>query len=178
MFFRVWGLLFSCSPIYFLIWYHFYLIIKSSLNCVQVDLRWQYGEVLSTCENIYLLFFFILPSLPFLVPWSYNNDSILNGSTEWSFGHNQPIQYGGTTNGMEYGPTSKSGELQIVWLQEHARHHNYIRFSLCVVCGAGTSLIMTVIPLIGNDYGPAGAWCWVRTETTAGKVWAAYSIIN
>ncbi|CAM6038639.1 unnamed protein product [Sphagnum compactum] len=34
----------------------------------------------------------------------------------------------------------------------------------------GTSLIMTVIPLIGNDYGPAGAWCWVRTETTAGKV--------
>ncbi|KAG0566883.1 hypothetical protein M758_7G087700 [Ceratodon purpureus] len=33
----------------------------------------------------------------------------------------------------------------------------------------GTSLVMTIIPLIGNDYGPAGAWCWVQSETTAGK---------
>jgi hypothetical protein len=132
MFFRVGGLLFSCSPIYFLIWYHFYLIIKSSPNSVQVDLRWQYGEVLSTCENIYLLFFLILPSLPFLVPWSYNKDSILNGSTEWSFEHNQPIQYGGTTNGMEYGPTYKSGELQILWLQEHAQHQLH---KIQLMCG-------------------------------------------
>lgn len=30
--------------------------------------------------------------------------------------------------------------------------------------------MMTIIPLIGNDYGPAGAWCWVQSETTAGKV--------
>jgi hypothetical protein len=30
--------------------------------------------------------------------------------------------------------------------------------------------VMTIIPLIGNDYGPAGAWCWVQSETTAGKV--------
>ncbi|XP_024384343.1 G-protein coupled receptor 1 isoform X1 [Physcomitrium patens] len=34
----------------------------------------------------------------------------------------------------------------------------------------GTSLMMTIIPLIGNDYGPAGAWCWVQSETAAGKV--------
>ncbi|KAG6555569.1 hypothetical protein Mapa_002804 [Marchantia paleacea] len=34
----------------------------------------------------------------------------------------------------------------------------------------GTAFLMTIIPSIGDDYGPAGAWCWVRTETTAGKV--------
>ena len=41
--------------------------------------------------------------------------------------------------------------------------------------------MMTIIPLIGNDYGPAGAWCWIQSETTAGKVKLAgsqvYSII-
>lgn len=34
----------------------------------------------------------------------------------------------------------------------------------------GTSLILAIIPSIGNDYGQAGAWCWVQNETNAGKV--------
>lgn len=33
-----------------------------------------------------------------------------------------------------------------------------------------SALLMTVIPSIGSDYGPAGAWCWVQNETFAGKV--------
>lgn len=34
----------------------------------------------------------------------------------------------------------------------------------------GTSLILAIAPSIGNDYGQAGAWCWVQNETKAGKV--------
>eukprot|EP00850_Spirogloea_muscicola_P016500 SM000134S26943 [mRNA] locus=s134:202027:204822:+ [translate_table: standard] len=34
----------------------------------------------------------------------------------------------------------------------------------------GTSLLMTAIPFIGNDYGPAGAWCWIQNEKMTGKV--------
>ncbi|KAH7296518.1 hypothetical protein KP509_26G026500 [Ceratopteris richardii] len=34
----------------------------------------------------------------------------------------------------------------------------------------GISLILAIIPSIGNDYGQAGAWCWVQNETVAGKV--------
>ncbi|MCO5595017.1 hypothetical protein L7F22_049054 [Adiantum nelumboides] len=34
----------------------------------------------------------------------------------------------------------------------------------------GTSLILAIIPSIGNDYGQAGAWCWLQNETVAGKV--------
>eukprot|EP00249_Psilotum_nudum_P023414 c28863_g2_i1 orf=473-1414(+) len=34
----------------------------------------------------------------------------------------------------------------------------------------GSSLIMTVIPSIGNDYGQAGAWCWVQSSTKPVKV--------
>ncbi|KAJ7535202.1 hypothetical protein O6H91_12G022400 [Diphasiastrum complanatum] len=29
----------------------------------------------------------------------------------------------------------------------------------------GTSLIMSVLPSIGNNYGLAGAWCWIQTGT-------------
>jgi hypothetical protein len=39
-----------------------------------------------------------------------------------------------------------------------------------MVCFSGTSLILTIIPSIGNDYGEAGAWCWLKNETTAAKV--------
>eukprot|EP00245_Coleochaete_scutata_P003058 TRINITY_DN1436_c0_g2_i1.p1 TRINITY_DN1436_c0_g2~~TRINITY_DN1436_c0_g2_i1.p1 ORF type:complete len:317 (+),score=43.52 TRINITY_DN1436_c0_g2_i1:235-1185(+) len=34
----------------------------------------------------------------------------------------------------------------------------------------GTSFVMTVIPMLANDYGPAGAWCWVQNETLSGKL--------
>eukprot|EP00270_Netrium_digitus_P019582 TRINITY_DN7753_c0_g1_i4.p1 TRINITY_DN7753_c0_g1~~TRINITY_DN7753_c0_g1_i4.p1 ORF type:complete len:303 (-),score=44.91 TRINITY_DN7753_c0_g1_i4:53-961(-) len=34
----------------------------------------------------------------------------------------------------------------------------------------GTAVAMSVIPMLGTDYGPAGAWCWVQNETMAGKV--------
>eukprot|EP00271_Cylindrocystis_brebissonii_P006505 TRINITY_DN19282_c0_g1_i1.p1 TRINITY_DN19282_c0_g1~~TRINITY_DN19282_c0_g1_i1.p1 ORF type:complete len:328 (-),score=66.66 TRINITY_DN19282_c0_g1_i1:751-1734(-) len=34
----------------------------------------------------------------------------------------------------------------------------------------GTSLVMTIIPSVAQDFGPAGAWCWVQNETLAGKV--------
>eukprot|EP00897_Mesotaenium_endlicherianum_P006632 jgi/Mesen1/5998/ME000304S05008 len=34
----------------------------------------------------------------------------------------------------------------------------------------GTALVMTLLPSIGADYGPAGAWCWVQNEKLAGKV--------
>ncbi|GJP29515.1 hypothetical protein CLOM_g16931 [Closterium sp. NIES-68] len=34
----------------------------------------------------------------------------------------------------------------------------------------GTAALMTLIPSVGSDYGPAGAWCWVQNETVTGKV--------
>ncbi|CAI5493647.1 unnamed protein product [Closterium sp. Naga37s-1] len=34
----------------------------------------------------------------------------------------------------------------------------------------GTAALMTLIPSLGSDYGPAGAWCWVQNETVMGKV--------
>ncbi|KAL2632491.1 hypothetical protein R1flu_003970 [Riccia fluitans] len=33
-----------------------------------------------------------------------------------------------------------------------------------------TAFVMAIIPSIADDYGPAGAWCWVRNETTTGKL--------
>ena len=29
---------------------------------------------------------------------------------------------------------------------------------------------MTIVPSIGSDYGPAGAWCWVQNESETGKL--------
>ncbi|ERM95257.1 hypothetical protein AMTR_s00008p00020330 [Amborella trichopoda] len=34
----------------------------------------------------------------------------------------------------------------------------------------GTSLVMTVIQSIANDYGHVGAWCWTQTAGQTGKV--------
>uniref|UniRef100_A0A0D6R682 G-protein coupled receptors family 2 profile 2 domain-containing protein n=1 Tax=Araucaria cunninghamii TaxID=56994 RepID=A0A0D6R682_ARACU len=34
----------------------------------------------------------------------------------------------------------------------------------------GTSLVMIIIPSIGDGYGQTGVWCWVQTTAKAGKV--------
>ncbi|XP_072032946.1 cyclic AMP receptor-like protein A isoform X2 [Amphiura filiformis] len=35
----------------------------------------------------------------------------------------------------------------------------------------GIALLMSLLPFIGNHYGPAGAWCWIREDSSNATVW-------